>query len=328
MIAVLAQRLLLICIAVFSSCVLATQSDRQGSAVYATVAGNTISVMEFQAILQAGMRQRFYHGKVPDGQREQVEEELSLELFDRLRLIRAAKNRQIKPDAAQVEIDVQRASKRFQHDADWQDKRSQLLSGLRQTFEENSLIDQLRAVVSEVPAGALTEQALREYYQSHAEKFTTPERLRASLILLSVDPWAPAQAWRMAEEEALRLVEKIQKGKASFAELANLHSADASAERGGDLGFVHRGMLAKEAQQLLDGMSLGQVSQPLRLLKGFAIFRLDERTLPKLNPLDKVRERAQGLLVRQKQANAWDALLKRLRVEMPVLIAGQLREDE
>jgi len=320
--------LLLICIVAFSSAVMAAQSDDKGAAVYATVAGKTITVAEFRATMQAGMRQRFFHGKVPDAQRERVRAELSLELFDRLRLIREAKNRQIKPDVEQVEADVQRASKRFQHDTDWQGKQSLLLSGLRQTFEENSLIDQLREAVSHVSADSLTEQALREYYQSHAEKFTTPERIRASLILLSVDPWAPAQAWRMAEEEALRLLEKIEQGQASFAELANLHSADASASRGGDLGFVHKGMLAEEAQQLLDGMKLGQLSRPLRLLKGFAIFRLDERTQPKLNPFEKIRERAQGLLKRQKQASAWSALLESLRAQMPVLIARQLKEDE
>jgi parvulin-like peptidyl-prolyl isomerase len=53
------------------------------------------------------------------------------------------------------------------------------------------------------------------------------------------------------------------------------------------------------------------------LLEGVAVFRLEARQPPKLNPLDAVRQRARDLLVRERETEAWDALLAKLRRETP-----------
>lgn len=193
---------------------------------------------------------------------------------------------------------------------------------LRGRLEEENKIARLEAQVKQgagqvaVPGAA----EVRKYYQDHPEQFTTPERLRVSLILLKVAPSASAQMWQAAEQEAIQLVAKLRNG-ADFAALARLHSADTSAAKGGDLGYIHHGMLAAEAQQVVDKMaSPGEISAPVMLLQGVAVLRLDERVAPVLNAMDVAEPRVRELLVRERADAAWRELLEGLRAGTSIVI--------
>jgi parvulin-like peptidyl-prolyl isomerase len=198
-----------------------------------------------------------------------------------------------------------------------------VLADARRQLNDDSVIHQLKQQVEDVPAAEAG--AVREYYRAHPDKFTTPERVRVSMILLKVEPWAPGAAWAAAEEEAGRLREKLGQG-ADFAELARLHSADASAEHGGELGYIHRGMFSAETQGVIDGLAPGSLSAPVRLLQGYALFRLDERVPPRLNEFAQAEERARGLLRREQQEAAWEAmragLRKNARIEIDEAVLG------
>jgi parvulin-like peptidyl-prolyl isomerase len=202
-----------------------------------------------------------------------------------------------------------------------------VLGQLRETLERQDLITQLREqVVGAVVVPAVA--AARQYYQDYPEKFTTPERLRLSLIMLGVEPWAPTVKWQAAEEEAAGLVQRLRAGEADFADLARLRSSDASASQGGDLGFVHLGMLAPEVQQHVEKLHVGEIAEPLRLLQGIAIFRLDGRENAQLNRFEQVQERAAGLLQRQQQQQAWAQLLEQLHRQTPVKRYEKTVSDE
>jgi parvulin-like peptidyl-prolyl isomerase len=62
-------------------------------------------------------------------------------------------------------------------------------------------------------------------------------------------------------------------------------------------------------------MEPGEISAPVILLEGVAIFRLDERVKPTLNPLKEVRERASQLYQRNMGEKAWEDLTDRLKAE-------------
>ena len=143
------------------------------------------------------------------------------------------------------------------------------------------------------------------------------------MILLRVEPWAGGAVWEAAQEEAQRLFARLGDG-ASFGDLARLHSADGSAAKGGDLGYVHKGMLAREAQEVLDAMKPGTFSAPVQMLQGFALFRLDERVAPQLNAFEQVEERARDLLHREFRERAWEDALGRLHETTAIAINEEL----
>lgn len=304
----------------------ADEAEAGAPAVLATVGGTAITAEEYLAHLQAGIRERYFHGQVPAEALAALRREVAQSLIDRVLLAQEGRRRGIRPEAGWVDAQLKELDQRLGADPRWQPVREDTLREGRRRLEEDSVIRQLRQQVEAVPAADAA--AAREYYRSHPDKFTTPERVRVSMILLKVEPWAPGASWDAAREEAARLEEKL-KGGEDFAGLARLHSADASAERGGDLGYVHRGMFSEETQRVIDGLAPGGLSAPVRLLQGFAVFRLDERVPPRLNDFAQAEERARSLLQRERQEAAWEGVLAGLRgragveINEAVLNAGE-----
>jgi len=285
--------------------------------IFATVGDESISRAEYEAHVEAGLRQRFYHGKIPEAELASFRQEMADELIDRALLVHEALAQGLKPRAGAIEAEVKEVVARYQYTPGWNEIADNTVSQLRRSLERQDLIEQLRQqLTNDVPAP--DELAVKGYYLQHADKFTTPERLRLSLIMLAVEPWAPAEKWQAAEQEAKGLVQRLRSGEAAFDVMASLHSSDASASQGGDLGYVHAGMLAPEVHQHIETLAVGVIAEPLRLLQGIAVFRLDGRESARLNDFDQVKTRASGLLIRQQQQQSWAELKERLRRQNPV----------
>jgi len=283
----------------------------------AIVNGQKISMREYVSALRRGIRERFYHGKVEEDEAKKFRKEVADELVERALLIQEAKHRNLKPDMDEVEASVEAFDARFQADPEWSGARDKVLPVIREKLSGDSLVKVLKAVVKTVKVPV--EDELKKYYSEHAELFTTPARDRISLILLKVDPVSPSDVWKQASDEARSIVERMNAGT-DFAELARIHSSDKSAENGGDMGFMHKGMLGENAQKVLDIMEPGEISAPVILLEGVAIFRLDERTMPELNSFEEVKDRAQKLYQREMADEAWKALLQQLQAKAVVEI--------
>ncbi len=283
----------------------------------ARVNGKVLTVAELDTAVYVAARQRFYHGRVDDQRMLALRAEVLGGLIDSRLLLDEAKARGLGADKTLKEQFYQRLSRHYGIESMPVDHRLQLEAELQHRAEEQVLLQQIETDVRS--AGLPSEAVLKQFYQDNLAKFTTPPRLRLSVILLKVAPSAPVQAWQAAETEAKQLREKLESG-ASFAKQARLHSGDASAENGGDLGFVHQGMLSREAQQAVDTLEVGEVSAASTLLQGVALFRLEERQEAKVNPFEQVRERAQGLWQREQAEKAWQALLRSLRAKAKIEI--------
>jgi parvulin-like peptidyl-prolyl isomerase len=286
----------------------------------ATVGTQTLTAGAFVQQVRQGVRQRFYHGRTPADELEQFGDEVLQQMIDRTLLLQEARRRQLQPDHQAIEARLAAYEEQYAESERWQQERAQRLPQLRAQLEEESLLQRLEAEVRQLPPPA--EPQVRDYYQKNPDKFTTPERVHVSLILLKVDPSAPSAAWQGALEEGGTIVKKLREG-ADFATLAALRSSDASAENGGDLGYIHKGMLAPEAQRALDTLKPGEITEPVRVLQGVAVLRLEGRNPARLNPFAQVRERAGELLARDNADSAWGSLAATLRQQTPVAIDRQ-----
>lgn len=277
--------------------------------IFAVVDGVTITRAEFEAALHGASRQKFFHGGAEQDKLAQLRREVAQQLIDRQLLLAETRRRGIVvPDAA-LQDEMRRGAAQLRLERLDKAQRVQVEAQLRQQSEEQLRLAALERQIRQV---APDSKAAQTYYAAHKDLFTTPERLHLAVILLKVAPSAPVTAWRAAEDEAKRLQQKLQRGE-SFADLARMHSGDASAEQGGDLGFVHKGMLSAEAQVAVDKLTPGKISEPVPLLQGVALFRLLERQPPRLNAFEQVATRAQALWQRDQGEQQWGALLQRLR---------------
>ena len=120
----------------------------------------------------------------------------------------------------------------------------------------------------------------------------------------------------MSESEALRrlndLRNRIVNGGADFAELARVHSGDATAARGGELDWVYPGDTVPEFERAYRSLKIGEVSQPVRTPFGYHLIQVLERRSADLSP-ERRRLQARQALRDRKSDEAYQDWLRQLR---------------
>lgn len=281
------------------------------SEMIASVNGEAIAEAYYLGAIQRGISGKFYHGKIPDNELEQFKQGIVDKLIADKLLEQEAIRLGLTVNTAVINEKIASADQKNAENSYWQENREALHRIMREALTQAQLIDALRsATLKKIAPG---DEEVQRYYRNNQDKFTTPEKLHVSTILLKVDPSSTAETWNAAREEALEILQQLRGGR-DFSQLAMIKSGHESAENGGDMGYIHRGMLAEEAQKAIDQLKSGELSKPVRLLEGVAIFRVEERVPPKLNSLAEVRERAHALLKREKEDEAWAGLIEKLRL--------------
>ncbi len=298
---------------------LAASGDRAPQTV-AWISGEPIARADFQAALHRASRKTFYHGKVAPERLARLQRDVVNRMIDERLLLKEAERRGIRIQTAVIDSAVAQFEARNQHHKDWAVHREQILKQVRAQLERDERLRQLEREIRQV--GTPTEEQLQAFYRDNPESFTEPERAQVSVILLKVDPSSPTQAWDAATQDATKLVARLRAG-ASFEAAARLQSADDSAEKGGDLGYVHRGMLAAPAEQAMDKLSARQISDPVRVLQGVLILRLNKRVPARLLTFESSRDRVEALWRRQTAGQAWNDLIASLRASHEIALNEQ-----
>ncbi len=325
----LLQSSVLVFVLCLSNASAALKLEKMDDSVYAYVGEQAIGVDEYKQTLQNAVKGKFYHGKIPEGEMEKVQRDTGKELITNILMFQEAQRRKYNPDKKFVETSLDATVKKYAQqyaDSDkWPEYKARFVPRLEAHLRKKSIVMQLEEDLSKGPAASLEDS--RKYYHDNQEKFTSPEQLRVSVILLQVMPSSPVAAWDAAMDEGRKIYQSLQTG-ASFAELAKLHSADASAENGGDLGYLHKGMLAKKIQDIVDTMKPGETSKPVEVLRGIVVFRMEDRKPPVLNSFEKVKDRAGRLWQREQAEHAKEELVKNLWELTEVRINSKYYQDD
>jgi peptidyl-prolyl cis-trans isomerase D len=125
----------------------------------------------------------------------------------------------------------------------------------------------------EVP---VDEEALRRQYDLYVASLAGNEQRKARHILLQVDADASEET-RMAKQQQIQeILEKINNGTA-FESIAEEVSEDpGSAAKGGDLGWVSKGMMVPEFDDALFQLKEGEVSDIISTSFGYHIIKLED----------------------------------------------------
>lgn len=278
----------------------------------AVINGDPVSYAEFEQFAYAEARQTFYHGTPPEGEQFiDFRRTAAEKLIDRKLKVIEARRRGLQPDNKQIDAQLASYEQQYGQEERWQSEGDAMLARLRGYFEEESLLEQIEPMLRQAPTPADGE--VEAYYRNNIEKFTEPEKIRASVILLSVPAWSDESAWDAARENAAAIAASIREGK-PFAEAARQHSADPTAASGGDMGFMHAGSLNHSVQAAVSELEPGEMAAaPVTLLEGVVLVRLEERKAATVHDFEDVRERATGLWQREASDKAFTATLARLR---------------
>ena len=108
------------------------------------------------------------------------------------------------------------------------------------------------------------------------------------------------------------LRERVVQGGASFADLARIHSADLSAAKGGDLGWIYPGDTVPEFEQAMDALKPGELSQPVQSPFGWHLIQVEDRRVQDVSD-ERKRGAARNALRERKSDEAYQDWLRQLR---------------
>jgi parvulin-like peptidyl-prolyl isomerase len=135
---------------------------------------------------------------------------------------------------------------------------------------------------------AASPQQIQAYYDANKKQFATPEQVQLRMIVLNADPLDVESAEstrKMAEEIRGKAV-----GGADFASLAKTYSMDATAENGGDWGWVDEKTLNKDLTGVAFALSPGQVSPVTQVGNSYYLLYCQAKKNSTFIPLTEVRD--------------------------------------
>ena len=114
-----------------------------------------------------------------------------------------------------------------------------------------------------------------------------------------------------AKNRLNQIKERIENG-ADFAELARLHSDDASASKGGDLGWLSPKDTVPEFERAMDALQPGQISNPVQSQFGWHLIQVLERRNKDVSAESQKLQARQALRAR-KADEAYQDFVRQLR---------------
>lgn len=156
------------------------------------------------------------------------------------------------------------------------------------------------------------------FFAANPARFVVPEQLHLYTITIGVDPSSSTRQWAAAKSRAEAVRRQLERG-ASFEALARAHSTDPSRDKGGDLGFVHRGSLIEEVEQAARDLQPGEVSRVVQTLYGYHLVRVSEIRPSQQKAFAEVAAQVQQDLTSKRCADLRDAWVTELRARATVV---------
>lgn len=154
---------------------------------------------------------------------------------------------------------------------------------------------------------ALSEQAVRAYFDQHPDEFRTKRRVKVRHIVVLTRP------------EAEKVLAELATG-VPFDALAAQYSTEAgSKDKGGELGWVPRGLMVKPFEDAAFALTAGQTSGIVQTRFGFHVIRVDEVDEPRMPEFESVRAEA--------RARAAAAKLAEMRRDLETRIGVTIHDD-
>ena len=181
-------------------------------------------------------------------------------------------------------------------------KRSKIVKQVRRN--EDRILHQ--AYLDERIAETLSDEQLKERYQTYLKSSLATEELRASHILVQT------------REQAIEVIRQLNKG-ADFANLAKNISTGPSGKQGGDLGYFTRERMVPSFSKAAFATSLGEFTpEPIKTQFGWHIIKVEDKRILKPKSFDQVK-----MQLRKKVINGLiDSIVSELRKSAKVETFG------
>lgn len=166
----------------------------------------------------------------------------------------------------------------------------------------------------------VTDADAEEFYKKNQDQFKSPEKVRASHILIQVSADAKPEQVVEKQKAAQAIADRVKKGEA-FDKLAEQLSEDPSAKQNkGDLDFFAADAMVPEFSKAAFAMKTGEISDPVRSEFGYHIIKVTDRKPAETVPLEKAKPQLVAYLKQQKKQMEIEKVVQDIRSKADVKI--------
>lgn len=185
------------------------------------------------------------------------------------------------------------------------DKNAQLFQIPEQIKAEYVVFD-ASVVESQVQ---VSDAEVTDYYNKNLKAYTTPEQRTASHILINLARDAKAADQAAAKAKAEAVLAEVRANPNNFAAIAKAQSQDpGSAQAGGDLGVVEKGLFVKPVEDAIYALKEGEISGLVQSEFGYHIIKVTKIAPSSQKSLDDARQQIAADLKKQKMSAKYSEL--------------------
>jgi len=307
--------------AVVSIALLALASEKKPSEGKVAVVNESVITQEdFDREMGRVQQQLLNMGKhLSDSQMPGIKKEVLENLINRELLYQETQRKEIKIDEATINEQVMTLKKRFPSEAEF--KTALTKANLSEVAIKTQIV---RGLAIEQLIGTyvtkkvtVSGQEIKTFYESRPGLFKQPEQVRASHILIKVDPQADEGKRAEAQKKIKEIQQKLQKGE-DFATLAKELSEGPSNAKGGDLGYFSRGQMVKSFEEAAFSLRPNKVSDIVETKFGYHLIKVIEKKPQTTTAFEDAKNKLGQYLKQQKIQKEVNVYVDKLREKAKV----------
>ncbi len=159
---------------------------------------------------------------------------------------------------------------------------------------------------------AVTDEEIGEYYRKHREDYEGKESVRIKQILLPLPKEEDQAVREKLRADAGEIHRRLMNGE-PFDQLSAKYSEGPAAATGGDIGYIERGMIIPEVEDVAFKLPLQQISGVIESSVGFHIVQVIDRRGAGIKGIESVREEIREKIDREKMEKKFEEWLEALR---------------
>jgi peptidyl-prolyl cis-trans isomerase C len=245
----------------------------------ALVNGVKITDKEYQRELNLHLQQAAQQGgQIPDLMLPKIKTDILNNLIDRELLYQESQKKNATIDAEEVNNQLKSIKDRFPSQAEFENTLGQLdlteadvKSQLERNIAIRNLID--KTVTQKIN---VSDEETKAFYEANPNLFKQSEQVKASHILIKVDPGATDTQKAQARIEIVQIKQKLKNGQ-DFAAFAKEYSQGPSSVNGGDLGFFGRGQMVKPFEDAAFALKPNEVSDIVETRFGYHLIKVVDK---------------------------------------------------
>jgi peptidyl-prolyl cis-trans isomerase C len=165
-----------------------------------------------------------------------------------------------------------------------------------------------------------SDEEIREFYDTNIDRFSKPQRIRASHILIKADESDADTDRERKRVEIEGLRERLLAGE-DIETLAADHSDCPSKSNGGDLGYFSRGQMVEPFENAAFSLEIGGISEVVETRFGYHVIKLTEKEDAGVTPFEESREDITAYLFDMKKQEEISNILESLRESAEITYA-------